>query len=234
MVVCLATVALRLLTEDGLLAAEWFLELRLGWVDPVVDQRRAGVVTALAALPLAGLAGVVDDHGVVGAARPELRDREHAAAEVLGAECAVVAGVDGVAPVVAEDEDVGTRHPEGAAVVAVDRPRVHPGLRHRDAVDVEHAVQDDDPLPGQPHHPLDGPVAGAGVVEDDQVPALERGRVRRRRDTRTTSPSVRVGAMLAEVTRTGVTTNVRTETTAATTRRRPAAARGPAHSGGAA
>ena len=57
-VVCLGTIALRLLTEDGVLAAEWFLELRLGWVDPAADQRRAGVVAAVAAVALSALAGV--------------------------------------------------------------------------------------------------------------------------------------------------------------------------------
>ncbi len=63
-VVCLVTSALRLLTEDGVLAAAWFLELRLGWVDPVADQRRAGVVAAMAAVALTVLAGVA-------ATRPE-------------------------------------------------------------------------------------------------------------------------------------------------------------------
>ena len=51
-VVCLAALALQLLLGERLLAAEWFLELRWGWVDPVVDQRRAGLAAAVATLAL--------------------------------------------------------------------------------------------------------------------------------------------------------------------------------------
>ena len=56
---CLALLAVQLLTSDGLLAADWFLELRLGWADPVADQRLAGLLTATAAGALvAAAAGV--------------------------------------------------------------------------------------------------------------------------------------------------------------------------------
>lgn len=56
---CLALLALQLLWGNQLFAAEWFLELRLGWADPVDDQHRAGVVAAVAAglaVAMAGLA----------------------------------------------------------------------------------------------------------------------------------------------------------------------------------
>ncbi|MEN8706139.1 MAG: cytochrome c oxidase assembly protein [Nocardioides marinisabuli] len=45
----LGVLAVRLLVGDGLLAADWFLELRLGWSDPLRDQRVAGLVVAAAA-----------------------------------------------------------------------------------------------------------------------------------------------------------------------------------------
>lgn len=51
--------ALQLGTGDKLLAAAWFSELRLGWAEPVSDQRLAGGVFALAAVALAVLAAVV-------------------------------------------------------------------------------------------------------------------------------------------------------------------------------
>ncbi len=54
-VACLAVLALQLRTSDRLLAAAWFLELRLGWVDPVADQRLAGTVAGLTAVVLAAL-----------------------------------------------------------------------------------------------------------------------------------------------------------------------------------
>ncbi|HEU4336638.1 MAG TPA: CopD family protein [Nocardioides sp.] len=51
-VVCLAALALQLLLGERLLAAEWFLELRWSWVDPVMDQRRAGLAAAAATVVL--------------------------------------------------------------------------------------------------------------------------------------------------------------------------------------
>ena len=56
-VVCLAALALQLLLGERLLAAEWFLELRWSWVDPVVDQRRAGLAAAVATLVLGAAVG---------------------------------------------------------------------------------------------------------------------------------------------------------------------------------
>ncbi|VXB16223.1 cytochrome c oxidase assembly protein [Nocardioides sp. AX2bis] len=57
-VACLAVLAIQLRGADDLLASAWFLELRLGWVDPVEDQRLAGTIAGLAALALAGVAVV--------------------------------------------------------------------------------------------------------------------------------------------------------------------------------
>jgi putative membrane protein len=45
---CLAILAAQLRYGDRLLAAEWFLELRWGWIDPVADQRLAGALVAVA------------------------------------------------------------------------------------------------------------------------------------------------------------------------------------------
>ncbi len=53
---CLGLLAVQLGYGDRLLAAEWFLELRWGWVDPVADQRRAGGVVAVAAAGVLALA----------------------------------------------------------------------------------------------------------------------------------------------------------------------------------
>ncbi len=47
---CLGLLAAQLRYGDRLLAAEWFLELRWSWVDPVADQRLAGAVAAAAAV----------------------------------------------------------------------------------------------------------------------------------------------------------------------------------------
>lgn len=56
----LAAAGARLLTDDGLVASAWFLELRLGWVDPLADQRRAGAVLVLAAAAcVAGAFGTI-------------------------------------------------------------------------------------------------------------------------------------------------------------------------------
>lgn len=55
----LGVLAVRLLLGDGLLAADWFLELRLGWSDPLRDQRVAGVAVAAAAVWLLLLAAGV-------------------------------------------------------------------------------------------------------------------------------------------------------------------------------
>ncbi len=53
----LAVLGAQLRVDDRLLAADWFLELRLGWADPNADQQWAGVVllTAAGALALAAL-----------------------------------------------------------------------------------------------------------------------------------------------------------------------------------
>ncbi len=56
---CLALLAVQLRRGDGLLAAEWFLELRWGWVDPVADQRVAGLVVGMAAVALMMLTGLM-------------------------------------------------------------------------------------------------------------------------------------------------------------------------------
>lgn len=53
---CLGLIALRLRADDRLLAADWFLELRLGWVEPADDQRVAGLVALAGALTLLLLA----------------------------------------------------------------------------------------------------------------------------------------------------------------------------------
>lgn len=53
---CLALLAVQLRYGDRLLAGEWFLELRWSWVDPVADQRLAGIIVALAAASLLALA----------------------------------------------------------------------------------------------------------------------------------------------------------------------------------
>lgn len=61
----LGVLAVRLLLGDGLLAADWFLELRLGWSDPLGDQRVAGLVVAAGAgwlLLLGALAALRDTH----------------------------------------------------------------------------------------------------------------------------------------------------------------------------
>lgn len=57
--VALGVLALQLTTGDRLLAAAWFSELRLGWSEPLADQRLAGGVLALAAVSVAVLAGAV-------------------------------------------------------------------------------------------------------------------------------------------------------------------------------
>lgn len=46
LVACLALLAAQLRDGSGLLAGEWFLELRWSWVDPMADQRRAGTIVA--------------------------------------------------------------------------------------------------------------------------------------------------------------------------------------------
>lgn len=53
---CLALLAVQLGHGDRLLAGEWFLELRWGWVDPVADQSLAGVIVGAAAVGLLLLA----------------------------------------------------------------------------------------------------------------------------------------------------------------------------------
>lgn len=53
---CLALLAAQLRYGDRLLAAEWFLELGWGWVDPVADQRLAGTLVAAAAVGVLALA----------------------------------------------------------------------------------------------------------------------------------------------------------------------------------
>ena len=63
----LGVLALQLGTGDRLLAAEWFAELRLGWSEPVADQRLAGAVFALAAVIVAVLAVAVVARRVPGA-----------------------------------------------------------------------------------------------------------------------------------------------------------------------
>lgn len=54
-VACLAVLGVQLRTSDQMLAAAWFLELRLGWADPVTDQRLAGTLTVLSAGAMAVL-----------------------------------------------------------------------------------------------------------------------------------------------------------------------------------
>lgn len=54
---CLALLAVQLRHGDRLLAGRWFLELRWGWVDPVADQRLAGLVVGGVALLLILLVG---------------------------------------------------------------------------------------------------------------------------------------------------------------------------------
>jgi putative copper resistance protein D len=54
----LAVLAAQLRYGDRLLAGPWFLELRWGWVDPVADQRLAGLVAALGAVGLLLLVAV--------------------------------------------------------------------------------------------------------------------------------------------------------------------------------
>lgn len=51
----LGVLALRLGTDDRLVAAAWFAELRLGWVDPLADQRLAGLAAAVAAAAVVAL-----------------------------------------------------------------------------------------------------------------------------------------------------------------------------------
>lgn len=55
-VACLGVLALQLRDADDLLASAWFLELRLGWVEPAADQRLAGALAGLAALAVACVA----------------------------------------------------------------------------------------------------------------------------------------------------------------------------------
>jgi putative copper resistance protein D len=60
---CLALLAVQLRYGDRLLAGRWFLELRWGWVDPVADQRLAGLVVGAVAgliLVLVGAAAALD------------------------------------------------------------------------------------------------------------------------------------------------------------------------------
>lgn len=56
---CLGLLALQLTLGDRLLAGGWFRELRLGWVDPLDDQRLAGLLVAGAAIGLVVLAVLV-------------------------------------------------------------------------------------------------------------------------------------------------------------------------------
>lgn len=56
---CLVILAAQLRYGDRLLAAEWFLELRWGWTDPVADQRLAGGLVAAAAVLVLVLAVLV-------------------------------------------------------------------------------------------------------------------------------------------------------------------------------
>ena len=72
-VACLLLLAAQLGLGDRLLAGDWFLELRWGWVDPVDDQRRGGLVAALAALGTLGTAlvlGTSDGAGGSGTTQP--------------------------------------------------------------------------------------------------------------------------------------------------------------------
>lgn len=46
---CLALLGIQLLDGGRLFASAWFLELRLGWADPVEDQRSAGIVAVVVA-----------------------------------------------------------------------------------------------------------------------------------------------------------------------------------------
>lgn len=55
-VACLGVLALQLRDAEDLLASAWFLELRLGWVEPAADQRLAGALAGLAALAVACVA----------------------------------------------------------------------------------------------------------------------------------------------------------------------------------
>lgn len=70
---CLAVLALQLRAGDRLLASAWFLELRLGWVDPVADQRSAGTVAGLTAVVVVTLGCVV----ALVATRPPRRGAVH-------------------------------------------------------------------------------------------------------------------------------------------------------------
>lgn len=74
---CLVVLAGRLLLDDGLLAGAWFLELRLAWSDPAVDQRRAGLVVAAS---LGWLLGVV----ALSRARPVVAGQEPGAQRRTG------------------------------------------------------------------------------------------------------------------------------------------------------
>lgn len=65
---CLVVLGAQLRLSDQLLAADWFLELRLGWSEPVPDQRVAGWVALLGAAALLVLA-------LGGARRSTLRRR---------------------------------------------------------------------------------------------------------------------------------------------------------------
>ena len=65
---CLAILAAQLRYGDRLLAAEWFLELRWSWIDPVADQRLAGALVAVASVAVVVVA-------VVLGARCRTRDR---------------------------------------------------------------------------------------------------------------------------------------------------------------
>ncbi len=56
---CLAILAAQLRYGDRLLAAEWFLELRWGWIDPVADQRLAGALVAAASVAVLALAALL-------------------------------------------------------------------------------------------------------------------------------------------------------------------------------
>ncbi len=54
--VCLGMLAAQLRYGDRLLAGQWFLELRWSWVDPVADQRLAGIVMGTAAAAVLAVA----------------------------------------------------------------------------------------------------------------------------------------------------------------------------------
>ena len=67
-VACLLLLAAQLGLGDRLLAGDWFLELRWGWVDPVADQRVGGLLAALAAVGIAAVMLVVVGRGGPGLA----------------------------------------------------------------------------------------------------------------------------------------------------------------------